>query len=77
LSYRWPYLLGGCAVNGQNLLIASPMVLFKTACNGPRAIRGQSESGPIVPVQLAMWSARDKVDEGDQNEDRVRPIKVF
>jgi len=52
-------------------------VLFKTACNGPRAIRGQSESGPIVPVQLAKLSARVKVDEGDQNEDRVRPIKVL
>jgi len=30
------------------------LVLLKTACNGPRAIRGQSESGPKVLVQLAV-----------------------
>jgi len=53
------------------------MVLFKTACNGLRVIHGQLESGLIVPVQLAKLSMRDKVDKGDQNEDRVRPIKVL
>jgi len=53
------------------------MALLETACNGPRAIRGQSEGGPVVPVQLVKLSARDEVNKGDQNEDRVRPIKVF
>ena len=33
------------------------MVLFKLACSGPRAICGQSESRPKVPVQLAKLSA--------------------
>ena len=53
------------------------MALLKWACSSPRAIRGQSESGPIVPVQLAKLSARIKSTRGGQNEDRVRPIKVF
>ena len=56
---------------------AHNLVLFKMVCNGPRAIHGQLESRLIVPVQLAKLSARDKVDKGDQNEDRVRPIKVL
>jgi len=33
---------------------AGKVVLLKTACNGPRAICGQSESGPKVPVQSAV-----------------------
>ena len=53
------------------------VVLLKLACGSPRAICGQSEGRLIVPVQLAKLSMRDKVDEGDQNEDRVRAKKVF
>ena len=56
--------------SSQNLLSSHhtlwhvTVALLKLACSSLRAIRGQSEGGPIVLVQLAKLSTRDKVDEG-------------
>ena len=50
-------------------------MLFKSVCSGPRAIRGESESGPKVPVQLAKLSVSG-VDVGELERWESKPIKA-
>ena len=48
------------------------LVLFKSACSGPRVIHGQSESEPKVPVQLAVLGTSVEVDGRSWSDDRAK-----